>query len=277
MVPNKQGARIMANEVVKKESSVPAVSTPDVGTEVLLASDMVIPRVLLMQGQSEFVKEGKAKVGQFVRSTNVEVLGDEENPFHIIPLTFIHRWRHDSVSKAGKKKYVRTIARDVTNEVLPYEFEEDGQQMVRTKVIDVFALLAKDIVVAKGQTFVEGTIPSLDALLLPVLISFKSTGYAAGKSVHDLFMRVRKLREKCPTLMAYNYGCMLGCYSDENDSGHFHVPRITSGPNTDPKFLDDCSYWYDLLTRHGQSVKTDDSSLNEGHDAAPASDAAGRF
>jgi len=267
----------MANEVVKKESSVPAVSTPDVGTEVLLASDMVIPRVLLMQALSEFVCEAKATVGQIVRSTTIEVLGDKNTPVPFIPLTFRTRWMIETVGRGGKLEFAGFEDRNAINENAPWDFEVDGQQMKRTKMVEVFALLEKDLAAAKEPTLGSDGLPSLDSVLMPVLLTFRSTGFKAGTRIIDTFMKVRKLREKFPSLMAYNYGLLLGCKEEENDRGRFFVFDVQSGKNTDPKFLDDCSYWYDLLTRHGQSVKTDDSSLNEGHDAAPASDAAGRF
>jgi len=63
------------NEVQKSESNVPATAPPPSTQQAVLKTDIVIPKVLTMQGISKRVMAGDNRAGEIVRSTNGEVLG----------------------------------------------------------------------------------------------------------------------------------------------------------------------------------------------------------
>ena len=98
----------------------------------VLNSDIIIPKVLLMQGLSDFVQDRKAAIGDMVRSTTAEKLGDDKTPISFIPLKMSNAW---TISEKIDEKYEfrRVELRNAANEDLPYEFEENGTEETQRK------------------------------------------------------------------------------------------------------------------------------------------------
>lgn len=244
-------------------------------------SDLLVPRLLLMQGLSKPVAARRAFSGDIVRSGSFERVGgvrDDGNvdSIDIIPLAIKSSW---TVMLGEGYGFVRSEPRTEANDDLPFEFEEDGESRKRYKTIDVIALVADDIRAAAGKVELDadGAPLSLDeAVLLPVAISFKSTGLNAGKNISTFFSRVAAAQESYPNTRPYNYVLELSCFQTANDDGEFfvfeiggtkHISRLGEGP-----FIEQAKRWYGTLQKSNVVLQDEGQAEDaaEGGQAAPA-------
>lgn len=251
----------MSNAVATKQKHELAPADVVRPTETILKSDVVIPKVLLMQGLSELVAEGVAKMGDMVRSTNGELLGDATKPIEVIPLTFKNTWIISE--KIGEKYEFRGIQeRNAKNENDPWEFTENGTPWKRTKSIDLFALLPADISAESEEIkkFREtGEMPDLGKTLLPVVISFRSTSYSAGRKVVTHFTQAAGMAKF--GVKAYGFTLKLACIKDKNDKGVYYVWDIKPGSRVSKEALERASDWYGVVAT--QPVNVDEGSENK--------------
>jgi hypothetical protein len=198
--------------------------------EEVIASDVVLPRICLMQGLSEMVSERKAQIGDIVRSTSEEVLGSDKKPIEFIPITFRNMWKLQETVPGKKRPEFRGLEpRNAGNDHLPWDFKKDGADWQRIKVVEVFALLPQDLdedYTTKANA-ADGDIPNLDKTLLPCVITFQSTGFKAGKAVVTHFVRAQE-----NLVEPYLYKLSLGAFEKSNDQGKFMVWDI--GAKTSP-------------------------------------------
>jgi len=255
----------MSKEIVKTETNLPVDPLPQ-GTQVL-KSDVVLPKLLLMQGLSDLVNERKAQQGDFVRSSTAEKLGDDKAPVEFIPLTFQNLWLVSEDQKGDGKKYEfrRYEPRTLANENAEWDYIEKGTKWKRTKIMSLFALLPRDID-AQAQMMKEfeetGEMPDVDKVLLPVVIQFKNTSFKAGKEVATLFAKAESIsRTLGKTVPAFGTTMRLSCVSDKNDKGNFFVMKVESAGKTKPEYKDSAANWYSQLMSLGAAVKVDESDV----------------
>lgn len=250
------------NQVEVKQATPLAVVEPQATTQEVLSSDIIIPKLLLMQGLSDFVTERKAGLGDVVRSTTVEKLGNPETAIDFIPLKATMGWIEQE--KVGQKfEYRKAVARTAQNENYPWsfwrnangaEFDRPGQmgatEWRRVKTIDVFALLPSDIdafekEMAKAKS--TGEMPDLTKTILPVVISFRSTSFNAGKTVATFFAQVAEMATHAPQVRSYAYTLPLGCVAEKNDKGSFYIFKVGQPKKLDAKYLPYAERWVNTL------------------------------
>lgn len=255
------------NEVMKKETNVPATGTPAQGGQVL-KSDVVIPKLLLMQGLSDFVADRKAQQGDMVRSTTAEKLGDPETPVKVIPLTIQNLWMTQEEIK-GKYEFRGYEPRTPENENAEWEFMANGVRHKRTKVLNLFALLPQDIDAYSKEMkkFKEtGELPDLDKVVLPVVIPFRNTSFKAGKEIVTLFAKAESVaRQLGVNVPAYGSMIELGCHQEKNDKGAFFVFDTAPAGKTPAEYKEAAASWYATLSS-GANIKVDDGE--DGADSA---------
>ncbi len=101
--------------------------------------------------------------------------------------------------------------------------------------MNLFALLPGDIAAEAKEieNFNKtGEMPDLNKVLLPVLISFRSSGFAAGKEVSTHFAKAQAMSKY--GVKPYGFTLKLGCKQAENDDGKFFVPTIGQGRKCTP-------------------------------------------
>lgn len=261
-------------EMMKKESSAVSTHVADQGGEQILRSDVLIPKVLLMQGLSDLVAERKAMQGDMVKSTTAEKLGDDRTPVEFIPLTFQNQWMVQE--KIGQKFEYRKMlprvaligaaaAQDAArseeermDENLPWNFTMNGTEWRRVKVFNVFALLAKDVaafIEEEKKAKETGEMFDLDKTLMPVVISFRSTSYNAGKVVATHFTKARTMAHL--GAKAHGYTMFLKCNQDKNDLGTYFVFDVSSGRKATKEEFHAADGWAKILST--QQVQVDES------------------
>lgn len=246
----------------KKTAEVSTHVEPQVEQEVL-NSDIIIPKILLMQGLSDFVADGKAAIGDIVRSTTAEKLGDDKTPVVFIPLKMTNSWVIQE--KIGQKYEFRGIEpRNAKNEDMEWDFVKNGTDWKRVKTINVFALLPKDIQSFKEEIAKEEM--DLEKTLMPVVISFRSTSFKAGQSVATFFTKVKSNLQYNPKIAPYKYELTLEAERTENDKGKFVVFKVGASKPVKAEFLDEAAKWYHILNS-ATNIKMDVS--DEGGTTAP--------
>ena len=246
----------MTTAIAKKEETQLATVEQN-GAQEILKSDVIIPKLLLMQGLSDLVSQRKAQQGDIVRSTTGEVVGGPDKPLSFIPITFQNLWMLTEEVN-GKFEWRATEPRTARNENEPWEFEKHGSKWRRVKVVDCYALLPQDIEaeakeIAKFQE--TGEMPDLNKTLLPVVISFRSTSYNAGRAVVTHFTKAAGMAKY--GAKPYGFTLDLSCHQDKNDKGSYYVFTVNQGKAVAKDVVAKAEEWYHILST--QKVQVDNS------------------
>lgn len=199
--------------------------------------DIVIPKVLVMQGLSKFVTEGVAKFGDFVDSLTKEVLGDSEKGLEFIPFFMEKTWL---VSKKVGDRYMfdRIESCNASNENRKWE-EVIGQEMFRNeKCFNFYSILPSD--------------PSI-----PVIIQFKSTSSKAGKELATQMY----IKNKASGLTPAGKVMKLAGNRISNDKGTYVVLSTASLRDSTQEEVGGCLDWFKTIKSGG--TKTDNSDVSE--------------
>ncbi len=251
---------------VKKQTAMTVGDQLQAASQEVLNSDIIIPKLLLMQPLSDFVSEGKAKPGDLVRSTTNEVLGNAAKAVEFVPLKMTMDWTIQTKPPGSSRyQFVRTEPRTAKNENDPWEFVEGGVDHKRVKTINVYALLVDDAkrFQAEISKATEGEMPNLDNTLLPVVITFRSTSFTAGRGVANFYAQVRQMSDRGFPAKPYGYKLSLGCYSEKNDKGTYFVLKLGQAKALEPELLKEAKYWYDTTNNHAATLVVDENSDSE--------------
>lgn len=252
-------------------------------SQEIISSDIVIPKLLLMQGLSEFVAEGRARQGEIVRSTTVQKMAGMSEPgqpfktIDFIPLKVTTGWSEKE--KIGQKfEFRKSFPRTAHNDGLPWQFWRNAQgqefdkpglmgstEWQRVKSIDVYALLPSDVDAFEAEMKLaveKGEIPDLSKTILPVVISFRSTSFNAGKSVTTFFAQVAEMAQTVPSVRSYNYALTLGCKADKNDKGSYFVFDVGQSKKLDVKYRPQAEKWMNTLNTV-KDIKVDETGETE--------------
>lgn len=230
-------------EVAKKETNLPATMSMDAfGDGGVTSSDIVIPKILAMQGLSNLVTEGKAAFGDFAESLSGTVIGNIDSPIEIIPFHLHKVWIR---SKWNGKKFEFVSMEDVTaaNENYPWEEVVGGEKFKNEKCFNFYCLRPDD-------------------MTLPYIVGFKSTSLKAGKQLATQMYVKNKADGKVPPAKVIS----LGGTRKKNDDGTFVVLDISAKRDSTTEEIMECLNWFKTIK--SGATKADNS------DVAPTSTAA---
>lgn len=254
----------MNTEIMKNENKQLAVNT---NTSDILSSDVVIPRLLLMQGMSDLVKTRKAQAGDIVRSVDAYKMGSPDATFEFIPLsTPIPSWIIERKLEGNNRfTYFSREKRTAKNEMAPWQYtaDMDGNegkgniQYRRIKCLSLYVLLPQDIdaFMVEKKKAENGEMPDLSKALTPLLVEFRSTGFRAGKEITTYYTQASQFGTN-PSYYKLKLGCAMES-SDDNDYYVFTVDRAKPTPITKEQksYVD---YWTGIV--NAGNVKVDDTS-----------------
>lgn len=210
------------------------------------SNDIIIPRILAMQGLSQFVTEGKARFGDFVNSLSEEVLGGIGKPITFIPF-YVQKLLKVSKEVSGKFELLRWEPLTPLNENLEWEDIEGNFKIRREHVYNCFSIIP-------GQ-------------ILPVLISLKGKSKKAGKKVitqmYAINMSAKKIAP-CSTVMS------LSGKSDKNDKGTFVVMDVSNIGDATKDQIAECAKWISIVKSGGAKVATEEEESEGSPTAAPS-------
>ena len=190
-------------EVAKKESTAvanPAEMMGAWGTPQVSSQDIIIPKILCMQGLSQLVSDEKAKMGDLVDSMSSEIIGNcNDKPVQFIPF---HMEKIIIVSKkvAGDYEFDHIEAVTSENENKPYE-EQVGNDLFKNEyAMNFYVLRPED-------------------MSLPYIISFKGMSRKAGKILATQMFVRNAAAGKIPPAFVME----LSGTKTKNDKGTFYV------------------------------------------------------
>lgn len=233
--------RNMTKELAKTEETAAAViSQADMdafGDAPISSQDVVISKMLLMQGLSKAVADGDAKFGDMIDSGTREVMGSTDGdgvdliPFHVHK-TYIN-------SKWNGKKYMFDSIEDVTpmNENKQWETVLEGVKYKHEKCFNFYCLNPKD-------------------MSLPIIVSFKSTSMKAGKELMTQMYVKNKAAGKVPPAKVIT----VGAAKVTKDDNTFAVYNIKIARDSSMEEIKECIKWVKTIRNEG--VKVDNSDIS---------------
>lgn len=232
----------------------------------------------MMQAGSEFVKSRKAQIGDFVRSTTGEILGNPDQPVDVI---FLHNpmpfWciKQRIPGTDNKFKFVKSFPRNTSNEVMEFEYygDKDGNEISqnqagailhrRYKQFRVFALLPSDLAsdAAERIKAESGELPDINKALTPVMLSLQSSsGFLCGKEISTFFTKCAAYK-----VAIYRYVVALTSVPDTNGTDTFLAWKLLTIP-TRTVAADDLEVvksWSDIVMKRSSSIRVDESAENQ--------------
>lgn len=233
---------------VKEANAVGTALAGDWGAPVVSSQDIVIPKILPMQGMSVAVTDGKASMGEFRDSLSNNLLGKIDEPVHVIPFYMEKMWDILEEAADGKFKWKKSVpvvenpASPDYNDNWKWEAEVQGLKVKNVRRFNFYVLLPSEV--ADGSS-------------IPYIFSFKSTSIKEGKKLFTQ-MYVRCAKAGMPPAA---YTIKIGGVRQKNDLGTFIVPNFTIDRKTTEAELTECLYWIKMIK--GGKTKVDDSDIVE--------------
>lgn len=211
------------------------------GAEEASAEDIIIPKLLLMHGQSELVLQGEKSVGELIKSTDKTVMAKRGEKINIIPFKMFKTWRISEIV-GGQAEWRGEEPWNAANTDLPWDFQsEDGKTMRRDQAYNFYALITKDI----------GTDKSF-----PVRIQFLRTSKKAGRVLADHFAQSR-MQNKPPALMTFD----IGSEFVNGEEQKYFVFTSAYGPASTTEQIQEAKKWFLEINKAGDKVKNDDGEV----------------
>lgn len=245
-------------ELLKKEQTTALSAIPQDlegawGAEEASGEDILVPKLLLMHGQSKLVQRGEKNIGDLVRSTTGETLASRKEKVLVIPFQMWKSWRVSEM--VGDKNGVQAQWRreepwTAKNTDDAWEFTEDGKDMRRDRSYNFYGLLIKDL--ESGEAF-------------PIRLSFVRTSKKAGNTIADFFAKCKATKTP-PATQVWEVGSDL--IEGKDNSYLTFTAKIAR--KTEMGELRQARFWYDQLSAKKDHVKHDEDNDDLGTVSAKA-------
>lgn len=204
------------------------------GAEGASSTEVLIPRLWLMQSISDQVKQEKCRAGDIVNSNDGTVLAPRGQRVEIIPFLTFRQWEITRLVPGQKQaKFLRMDPVDPANDKLPSEdVDHDGAPIQRSKVLNFFTMLPSQIEE------------------LPYLIKFRKSGLRTGKVLSTHFSLCAK-HGFPPARRVFSLGSELQTSQDGND---YYVYTITQAREATKQELEAAYMWYTSLQSNNVKV-----------------------
>ena len=208
-------------------------------------SDIILPKILLMQAISQLVEAEKARAGDFVHSLDEVVIGKKEDE----PVEFIALGRFETLQTYEDNKYVKTEPVTLENKNLPWKEVINGVEVNRILTNNYYVIRTKDVE---------------DMTVFPMVITFKRTSFKAGKKLNTKITMLEDFGAAC-----YAKTFNLVAKSEEGDKGKYYVLDIVDGRKSNEAEITIAKKWAQRLKASTVQVHDADDQ-DEQQEAAPA-------
>jgi len=219
------------NQEVTKTESTAVAAQMDMGAwgnSQVSSKDIVIPKILCMQGLSELVSDEKAKMGDLVDSMSSEVIGNcDKKPVEFIPFHLEKIW---IVSKSNGSGYEFDHIENVTpeNEGRAYEETVDGVNYKNEYCMNFYVLRPED-------------------KSLPYIVSFKGMSRKAGKMLATQMFVRNAAAGKIPPAFVME----LSGNKEKNDKGTFYTLQTKVVRESTDEEVASAFNWYKTVNAGG--------------------------
>lgn len=210
------------------------------------ASDLLLPKILVMQPTSKMVKDEKGKIGELRDSLSSKLIAAKEKPVEVILFQPFKTWVEFDKS-SGSEKWLKTVPYTPENSSVAQEEVIDGKKIVRYKTQNYYALLPSEI--EAGE-------------YIPKVVSLRSTGYMTAKKIESRRIFMKQFSKPLP-FQVFTFTTT----AKTNEKGSWYVIDPADARDATDKELSAVKNWSDLIKR--SNVKIDDSDVAE---AGPADD-----
>ena len=236
-------------EMVKKETGNEMMNTESLeawGSVELTQNDIIIPKILAMQGLSDLVAQGKAVFGDFCNSLTGKKLGGINKPIELIPFYMERLWLVFEPNEKGKMKFKELYPITHKNENLEWSVKnEKGVEILRRdRTLQFYVLLPEDI--KRGLVF-------------PYVVSFRRTSAKAGKKLATQMYVINRQMNLAPAGKTVR----LHGTKESNDDGTFIVMDITEGRKTTQEELASAFDMYRMILQGANKVDHSDIQSEE--------------
>jgi len=241
MSKNKELAEVKNTDVALASNLV------DWGDSPISANDIIIPRLLLMQGQSDLVIDGKAVTGDIVDNSTQTVVAKPGEPMELIPFHVEKLWIVSRKKKgASRFEFEKFIPVTLQNEKMEWNMKEGDEEIKNEYSFQVYFLNPKD--------------PSI-----PFIATFKSTSLRTGKAL----MTQMYVRNAAAGLVPAAYVVELSSHKEKNDQGNFAVWDCKPSRKSTAEELTAALTWL-------KTVRSGKTRVSEEADLSAASEVAGQ-
>jgi hypothetical protein len=234
------GKKETKDVAVKEETAVSTnVQSSGSFSEGVDATDIIIPKVLLMQAISQLVEQEKAKQGDFIHSLDEVVIGAKEDK----PVEFIPLGMFKTLQTYEDDKYVKTESLTPENANLPYEEVVNGVKVNRTKTMNYYVIRPDDVE---------------NMSVFPMVITFKRTSLKGGKKLATKLMMLEEFGAEI-----YMKTFKLVARQEEGDKGKYYVMDIVDGRKSNDIEVKQAIKWSERLkTTSIQVHEAEDEAVN---------------
>lgn len=252
------GTETNEKALATQESNLPAEFNPNEFNSLvnITSQDLLVPKMLPMQGLSQLVAAGQAQMGEIRNSVTGDLIGHIDKPFEIYPFFIRKSWDIHKKQPDGQFKYEKNIPvvenpQDPNyNAKLDRMGVEEGIEVKRVFRYDYFVLLTTDI--AKGEAF-------------PYVLSFKSSSRRNGQKIISEWGRLVDAGK-----VYFSSKFILIGTRQKNDKGTFIVIDVKRGDPATQVELAKAAQWVKRITT--TSVKVDESDVVEDEVAVGSAD-----
>jgi len=218
----------------------------DWGTENVDSTDILIPRILLMQGQSKLVTAEKAQTGQIIESVTNKVLAEKGKTLEFIPLK---TFKNTIVMSANDNQFMYQREFETEDGKPPWEKEINGELVRIFPTLNFFVMLTTDLD---------------SATAIPMVLSFRSTQYKKGRILLSYFNEC-KMTKSPPAANTFT----LGVEKTSNDKGTWYLYDINRHEKTPKKYMGKLYEWWQILTGKGIEVDAIEKDVDASDDKVP--------
>lgn len=226
-------------DVVKADTTALSADVQNMWTpQEVSAKEIIIPKLMVMQGLSELVTDGKAMFGEFRDSLTGELLGGVNKPFEFIPF-HLDKVIYVTKRKAGTTdnyKFSEVITLDAESEKLPWNDTDGDDEVKRSQVYNFYCI-------------------NPDDTSMPIIISFKGMSLRNGKVLNTMAFVKSFLAGSFPPANRYK---LIGIKTS-NDAGTFVVISTEQSDKSTNAEINSAAKWMKML-KTGEAKTHEESS-----------------
>lgn len=192
------------------------------------ATDLLIPKILLQQGLSKFVSDGKARAGEFRDSLTGELLGDKDGPPKVLIFAHDKSWEI-SYRKNGEQKarYVGSERVTIQNATKEWEVKDPSGTTIN-QIQHNFTCLYT------GRANIEEE--------MPYILSMKTFSVRPAQKLCSHFQRLAKMKRPSFSQIIELVPTVL-----ENDKGKFFYIDWKAGRDATMEEMQAANRWRGIL------------------------------
>lgn len=201
--------------------------------------DLIIPKILVMQGLSKLVAEGEAKMGDIVDTAANTVIGSvrekDKKPVRFYPLQMFRYWVKRLIDSDGKLQFDSATPWTAANADMPWDIMDGEKKIGTNEETVVFAVVP------------EHNVDNIDEP--PRLMSFRKTSLKQTKALKHHFFMCMSTRKEVPFQTAFELTGRL----DKNDKGEqWYLPEALPKGKADDETAQKLMAIY---KRYGTAIK----------------------